>query len=199
MVFDVLYDEKSKDENLELAKRIRKFRIDKGLTLAQLAEKTGFNLSYISKIENAKNSPPIATLSKIARALGIGIADLFKDTYPEEILALTKANERIKVARQGHFIGYSYESINHRKKKKNFDAFIVTLPVQSKPSSLLFDHEGEEMLYVLEGVIEFNFNNNFYKLREGDCVHFDSSYPHNGRSAGDKEAKALLIIYSQNK
>lgn len=199
MAFDVLYDEKARDENLALAKSIKKFRIDKGLTLAQLAEKTGFNVSYISKIENAKNSPPIATLSKIARALGINIADLFKDTYPQEIFALTKACERIKVARQGHFIEYSYESINHRKKKKNFDAFIVTLPGQSKPSSLLFDHEGEEMLYVLEGVIEFNFNNNIYKLKEGDCIHFDSSYPHNGRSAGDRESKALLIIYSQNK
>lgn len=183
-------------EDLELAKRIKNLRLERRLTLEQLANKTGFNKSYISKIENARNSPPIATLSKIAQALGISIADFFKDSHPEEIFALTRANDRITVARQGHLIGYSYESINHRKKKKNFDAFIATFPVQQKPSGLLFDHEGEEMIYVVEGVLEFNFNNQFYTLNVGDCVHFDASYPHNGRSIEDKEAKALLIICS---
>lgn len=87
-------------EDFEISKKIKSLRLKRKLTLEHVAEKTGFNKSYLSKIENGKSPPPIATLSRIAQALGISIADFFKNNKSEAIFALTKVNERIKVAKQ---------------------------------------------------------------------------------------------------
>ncbi len=181
-------------EDFGLAKKLRTFRLQKGFTLEQLAARTNFNKSYLSKIENAKNTPPIATLSRIAQSLEMSIADFFKEDDADEIFALTRLNERIPVAGNGNVLGHSYESINHKKKRKSFDAFVVTFPVQKEAKEVLFDHEGEEMVYVLQGALSFRHKNNVFVLKKGDCAHFDSRHPHNAHCRGNKEAKALIII-----
>ncbi|HEX16329.1 MAG TPA: cupin domain-containing protein [Deltaproteobacteria bacterium] len=50
----------------------------------------------------------------------------------------------------------------------------------------VFQHEGEEFLYVLEGTHEFIYGDQRYIMEEGDCVYFDSEVPHAGRSLGPK-------------
>jgi mannose-6-phosphate isomerase-like protein (cupin superfamily) len=60
----------------------------------------------------------------------------------------------------------------------------------------IFSHDGEEFMYILEGVHEFIYDNKKYTLYEGDSVYFDSRIPHTGRSVGDKRAKILAVMYS---
>ena len=60
----------------------------------------------------------------------------------------------------------------------------------------VFMHEGEEFMYVLEGVHEFVYDNKRYILKEGDSIYFDSRIPHTGRSIGKKKAKILAVMYS---
>lgn len=62
--------------------------------------------------------------------------------------------------------------------------------------STVFQHEGEEFFYVLEGSIEFIYGDEKYILEAGDCMYFDAHIPHTGLSKGDKKAKVLIIIYS---
>ncbi len=63
-----------------LTKRLREIRIGKKLTLEKVAKLTGLSKGYLSQIENSDQPPPIYTLSRISRALGIDIADLFART-----------------------------------------------------------------------------------------------------------------------
>jgi len=146
-------------------------------------------------VESGKKSPPIATLSKIARALEVDIAAFFEQKKPEDQIVLVRKNERKAVVRDGTIFGYQYESIAPTKRRKKMEPFIITLPSQSKEEDR-FDHEGEELFYVLEGGINFFYGDKKYLLREGDCVYFDSSIPHRGEGMGKKSAKALVIIYS---
>ena len=60
----------------------------------------------------------------------------------------------------------------------------------------IFSHDGEEFMYILEGVHEFIYNNKKYILNEGDSIYFDSRIPHTGRSMGKKRAKMLAVMYS---
>ena len=72
---------------------------------------------------------------------------------------------------------------------------MITLPTKSKEEDR-FDHEGEELFYVLKGKIRFYYGDKEYLLKEGDCVYFDSGIPHLGEGAGGKPAKALTVIYN---
>ena len=60
----------------------------------------------------------------------------------------------------------------------------------------IFSHDGEEFMYILEGVHEFIYDNKKYILNEGDSIYFDSRIPHTGRSIGKKRAKILAVMYS---
>jgi CheY-like chemotaxis protein/DNA-binding XRE family transcriptional regulator len=67
---------------LALGNAIRDRRKSLGLTLAQMAERTGVSLGYLSQIELGKNSASIETLYKIALGLRLRIADLFQTVQP---------------------------------------------------------------------------------------------------------------------
>jgi len=182
-------------DELNIGKKIRQLRLQKCLTLERIAHSTGFTKSYISMVERGKKSPPIASLSKIARALGVDIGSFFEQRKPEDGFILVRKEDRKLVVRNGTLFGYTYESIAHKRKRKKMEPFIITMPPRRKDGPL-FDHEGEELFYVLEGRVEFLHNKKRYTLKEGDCIYFDSSLPHRGRSIGDKAAKALVVIYS---
>lgn len=182
-------------DELRIAPKIRQLRLQNRLTLDRVAERTGFTKSYLSMVELGKKSPPIATLSKIAKALGVDIAAFFEQKRPEESILLVRKEERKVVVRDGTIFGYRYESIAPTKRKRRMEPFIITLPSKSKEGDL-FDHEGEEIFYVLEGKTNFFYGDKKYLLRAGDCVYFDSSIPHRGEGMGKKPAKALVIICS---
>lgn len=180
-------------EELRIAHKIRQVRLQNKLTLEKVAQLTGFTKSYLSMVESGKKSPPIATLSKIARALNVDIAAFFEQKKPEDQIVFVPKGKGKTVVRDGNIFGYHYKSIAPMKRYKKMEPFIVTHIFQTKKLGR-FDHEGEELFYVLEGKIRFFYGDKEYVLREGDCLYFDSSIPHRGESIGKKSAKVLVVI-----
>lgn len=182
-------------DELKIARKIRRIRLQNKLTLQEMAQRMGFTKSYLSMIERGKKSPPIATLSKIAHALGVDIGAFFEQQKPEDRLVLVKAGERKAVVRDASAFGYLYESIAPTKARKKMEPFVITLTPKIR-DGVRFDHEGEELFFVLEGEIHFHYGEKKYLLRKGDSVYFDSSIPHRGEGAGGKTATALVVIYT---
>ncbi len=180
-------------EELRIMRKIRSLRLQKKLTLEKVADRAGFTKSYLSMVESGKKSPPIATLSKIAKALDVDIAAFFEEKKPEDQITLVSKGEGKPVVRDGNIFGYRYESIAPTRRHKKMEPFIVTHIFQSKKLGR-FDHEGEELFYVLEGKIRFLYGDKEYLLKEGDCLYFDSSVPHRGEGVGKKPAKVLVVI-----
>ncbi|MCX5840520.1 MAG: cupin domain-containing protein [Deltaproteobacteria bacterium] len=180
-------------DHLAIAKKIRRLRQSNKMTLEGMAEKTGFTKSYLSMIELGKKSPPIATMSKIAKALQVDIAAFFEQKKPEDHISIVRKAKRQTVVRDGTIFGYRYDLLAQTKRYKKMEPFIITLPNQSMEREY-FDHEGEELFYVLEGRINFFYGDKKITLEEGDCVYFDSGIPHRGEGAGDQVAKALVVI-----
>jgi quercetin dioxygenase-like cupin family protein len=58
-----------------------------------------------------------------------------------------------------------------------------------------FSHDGEEFIYLLEGVLEFRTENQQYILYPGDSLYFESSIPHAYRALERKNARALTVVY----
>ncbi len=179
-----------------ITKKIKELRTSRNLSLEKLAELTGFTKGYLSRIENSDKAPPIYTLSRISQALGVDITLFFSDNPDTPRLqhySITRRDERLEVGGRGTRYGYNYEALAFNKAGKNMEPYVVTVDFERKAD---FQHEGEEMLFILEGEIEFVLNEESFVLKQGDTIYFDSSLPHSGRSLGEKKAKMLLVIYS---
>lgn len=182
-------------DGIDIARKIRKIRHNNKLTLKEISSRTGFTISYLSMLESGKKSPPIATLSKIAHALSVDITTFFKKKAHSDHITLVRADKREIVVRDGTLFGYQYEAIASTMKPKKMEPFIITLSPQTSDENL-FDHEGEELLYVLSGKVRFLYGDESYSLNRGDSVYFDSSIRHRAECASGKMAKALIVIYS---
>jgi transcriptional regulator with XRE-family HTH domain len=179
----------------KIADKIKEARKNKGLTLAQLSEEVGLSKGLLSRIENNQVSPPIATLSKIARGLEVPISIFFKDNdSDQEGYAVTYSNERKQVVRRGTKIGFTYFSLTSMKSRHVIEPFIVKYPVIAKEPNVLFDHPGEEFLLVLKGEMELVYGKEKIRLEAGDSIHFDPSTPHRGQNTGNEEAECLVIV-----
>jgi transcriptional regulator with XRE-family HTH domain len=178
-----------------LGNRVRQTRMARGITLEQLANITGFTTSYLSKIENRRKVPPIATLARIARALEVDIAYFFEGEHAtdNEAVSVVRANERQPVIRGGTSFGYDYEGLAHTNRHKHMEPFIFTFP-SSISKDVYFEHEGEEFVFVLSGRVKFEAGKQSWVLQAGDSLYMDSSIPHRGHSIGG-EAKALVVIF----
>lgn len=179
----------------ELGKRIKEFRMKKGLTLQKLEEKTGFTKGYLSKVENTKKAPPVSTLVVLAKALEVSLSEIFGEKEEKSTISMVKRNERQVVARNGTIFSYSYQTLAHKFYKKHMEPYILTLPVKPKQVPL-FQHDGEEILFVLEGTMKFFHGDQEFIAEEGDCLYFDASVPHHGICQGKKEVKCLMVIYT---
>jgi transcriptional regulator with XRE-family HTH domain len=178
----------------EIGRRIKASRINKKFTLEQLANQTGFTKGYLSRIEKSEKSPPLSTLGIIARILGITISFLVGEEEQKTSFGIVKKGERPLIVR-GNALDYSYEAVAHNSPNKKMEPFILTLPLKPKKKTI-HQHEGEELLFVLEGTMKFLLGNREHILEEGDCIYFNSSFSHFGESVGRKEAKCFMVIYT---
>ena len=181
------------DEKL-INDRIKRLRLRKKITLESLAKATGFTIGYLSRIENSVSSPPISTLSKIAQALEVDVSFFLfesKVDSPQNMVIVRKSDPKESSDRASY--GYQYEALAGKKIGKNMEPYILYPDFEY---STVFQHEGEEFFYVLDGSIEFIYGDEKYILEAGDCMYFDAHIPHSGVSKGEKKAKVLIIIYS---
>jgi transcriptional regulator with XRE-family HTH domain len=182
-------------EESELGKKVQQYRIDRGLTLQELAEKTGYTKGYLSKIENSEKAPPVSTVINLAKALNISISEIFGETNGSSPICIVKKAERRVIARDGSVFGYAYQTLAHRFLNKKMEPYFLTIP-QAPKENVLFQHKGEELVFVLEGSFKFFYGEKEFIVEEGDCMYFDSSIPHYPVCQGDKEAKCLIVIYT---
>jgi transcriptional regulator with XRE-family HTH domain len=179
----------------EISRRIRQLRLQRGLSMGVLAKKAGFTKSYVSQIENLKREPTIGTLVTIAHALGVNVFSLIGgEKLPEEeqAFAIVRARDRRKVDIPSAAAGTVYESINYKKKDRLMDAYVLTSATEFSDKPMA--HEGQELLFLLEGREEVVYNDTTYLLEAGDCCYFDSSTPHGGRSVGERPSKILIVF-----
>jgi transcriptional regulator with XRE-family HTH domain len=193
-------DVKNELKDLNLGQKIKNLRQRRGMSLERVAEKANLSEPLLSQIEGEIVAPPVATLLKISKALGVNIGYFFQEQGTEKHAVIVPKNERRKVFRRIHEdpskVGYYYESLAYPKAEKHMEPFHVTFEVKKKEDLLFFNHKGEEFIYVLDGQLEFNYENETHSLSAGDSLYFDSSIPHAFRAVGKKNAAAIDVIYA---
>jgi len=175
-----------------IAKRIRKIRLAKGLTLTEAAKRSELTKSALSKIETAQISPPISTMIRIAKALGVALLEFFIDEENTPVCVYTPKNARQVVNQEGSNFGYRYEALALNKRNKYVEPFILTIEPGDPPGE--FYHKGQEFIYMLEGAMEFTVGDNTYRLKPGDSIYFDSEIKHKTQVIGKKTVKFVAVF-----
>ncbi|MCG8565675.1 MAG: XRE family transcriptional regulator [Desulfobacterales bacterium] len=178
-----------------ICQNIKALRLQHNLTLEELAQKTGLTKGYLSKVERSGKAPPYSTLNKIANALGMEVTTLLSESRQppkDQPLFLSRAQDRPLIHASQQFAGYDYEILAEGKPGKNMEPFILHAPFDIPR---LYQHEGEELIHILEGELEFHHGESSYILKKGDNIYFDAHLPHAGKSLGPNRAKLLVVIY----
>lgn len=179
----------------KIGKRIKSFRLQKNLTLQELADRTGYSKGYLSKVEKSEKAPPVATLSTIARELGGTVASFLGEDPQNDTICMVRKSQRTLMARTGEEFGYAWEALANPYPNKHMEPFILSYPSDDALKHS-FQHDGEEMLFVLQGKMRFKYGDKEYVLEKGDCVYFDSGALHTGEPIGDEPLKTLIVLYS---
>ncbi|MGQ7944197.1 helix-turn-helix domain-containing protein [Flavobacterium sp. WC2509] len=161
--------------SLEVGERIRILRINQNRTLQEVADSCGLSKSMISKIENNKTIPSVATLVKIASTLGTTISGLLEqDGWDKAIVTSRKeAVEKLVMTEKGYLI-FPYASEYHEKKMQPF--LFVARKGEVIPHQL--SHEGEEFVFVVEGTMKMQIGDTEYILKTGDSLYFNALQKH---------------------
>ena len=176
-----------------ISKNIKKIRKEKGFTLKQLSTQSTVSVSMISKIENSQTLPSIATYIKIASALGVSFSQLVSDENTDVDISIVKATER-PIITKGPYVA---SPLAYKKGKKEMEPFIFYYSEGQK--FVKHCHENEEMIFVIEGTLEFKYGKQIVILKKGDCVYFNGSIVHGARSLSPKGSTAIVIVSSKYK
>jgi ribosome-binding protein aMBF1 (putative translation factor)/quercetin dioxygenase-like cupin family protein len=161
-----------------IANHVRRRRQDIGLTVGQLAERSGISKGMLSKIENAQTSPSLATLERLAGALDMPLTSLFRGLAEERDAVFVKADSGPEIVRQGTRAGHAYQLLGSlRGPRKQVEPLLVTLTERAEifPS---FQHSGIELLYMLSGTLDYSYGKQQYRMEPGDTLQFEGDIPH---------------------
>ena len=196
-----IQDDNTALEALRIGSKIRELREKRRYTLHDMTAKTGLPKDLLAQIESGEFIPPIATLMKLASALGVGMTYFFKDEAGSEKIAVTRAREHVRMKRRPHHregeVNYIYEALETRKANKHMEPFLVEFPVQDTSEMVFVSHQGEEFLHLLEGQLEFRSIDHVEVLNSGDSIYFESDLSHSFRCLGEKSAKAIVVVWSK--
>lgn len=171
---------------MELSSRIRKLRRQQGRTLEEIGTACGFTRSLLCKIEAGKTTPPVATLTKIAAALGVQVSDLLSAETQRTTVHTVAADADKGLVRTKK--GYLFHTFAAGRPGKRMQPYLfVAEKGKIKPQAL--EHRGEEFVYVIEGQMKYRVGAVEYRLTAGDSLYFDAEEPH------DLEPLSKKVVY----
>ena len=189
--------------NKIIGAKIRSIRETKQLSLEEVAERSGLGIEQIERIENNVDFPSLAPLIKIARVLGVRLG-----TFLDDQTELGPVICRKKDSSETNSIGFTnnsslarkhmeYHSLSQDKSGRHMDPFLIDVaPSEEGVNFVLSTHEGEEFIFVLEGIIEINYGKNTFILEEGDSIYYDSIVAHHVHAADNHSARIIGVVYT---
>jgi transcriptional regulator with XRE-family HTH domain len=172
-----------------LGQRIREVRRRNNVTLRELAEEVGVTESFVSQVERGVANPSMATLRRIADALGATVASLFVGI--ESSGMVVRAGERKRMAHPaGSVDDYLLTPPGAKTMQVVFSAVAAGKGSGDEPYSHAAD---EECVIVLTGRLDVGLDGEIHHLGTGDALLLDPKHPHSYHNPGPDAATALWV------
>ena len=170
-----------------VGRQVRRWRQERGLTLAQVAERSGLNVGYLSQIENDKGSPSLEALAAIGEALAVPITWFLLDAVPPP--KVVRASERRVSEGPG---GARIEQVDGGAPR---DLRIVLATASPGEGTGLHAHSGDEHHFMIAGRMRLSQADFETELGPGDYLLWDATVPHTAQAVGDEPAVVLLVSH----
>jgi quercetin dioxygenase-like cupin family protein len=171
--------------------RIMKIRKEKDLSLDEISKMTGFDVEFLSKIENKELQPQLGTVIRLSKALDSAFGRLVSGVG-DKLYSITRKDERRAISRSTSKKGrkqiYTYKSLAPDVKGRHMEAFLVQLEEDPEKETSL--HEGEEFIFVLDGEVILEIGEDKFELEPGDSAYYLSTTAHH---IAAKKGKATIV------
>ena len=176
---------------VDVGERLRAIRSLRRVTLRTVAERAELSESFLSQIERGRANASVASLKRIAAALGVNVADLFEpDGRRSEPRVLRREGRpTLKFGTLGQKFMLTPRPLEH------LQVIVGEFERGGSTGDEPYTHgDSEELLLVLSGRVHVQLGTEVYDLRTGDSVHYRSSTPHRVSNPGDESAEVLFVI-----
>jgi len=184
---------------IKVGESVKEIREKKDLSIQDISQRTGLEPELLMEIEKGEISPPLGTIIKLAKALEMKMG-YFISGAEDLPYTIMRKNERKLISRydskKGDRYGYEFSSLAPYKKDRHMEPFLVTL----EPSDIEEErstHDGQEFIYVLEGIMEVRISEEVHLLEPGDAIYYDSTVPHLVKCRGKDKTKILAVLYAE--
>ncbi|MHB1417215.1 MAG: cupin domain-containing protein [Chloroflexota bacterium] len=172
-----------------IGQRLREARLARGWSARDLAAAGDIALNTVSLIERGKISPTVATLHKLANALGVPLS-FFVEEPAGRPIAFLRRDERRKTRGMRMWL----ENLGAGLPEQTMEPLLVALEPSADSGPEPIVHAGQELVFCLEGQIEYQVEDETYLLGPEDSLFFEARLPHRWRNPTDAQARMLLII-----
>ncbi|MBR6760680.1 MAG: AMP-binding protein [Oscillospiraceae bacterium] len=179
----------------EVAQRIRSLREDLGITIDEMADRTGFSVDEYTLFESGEQDFSFTFIHKCAGVFDVDITELMEGHSPELTgYTVTRKGEGMPIVRR---TGFVYNRLAHKFKDKIAEPFHVVIPYSEEALSRplhLGSHAGQEMDIVVKGTLRMIIGSHTETLHEGDCIYYDSSIPHDEIALGGEDCEIYAFV-----
>jgi transcriptional regulator with XRE-family HTH domain len=179
----------------DVGPQLRALRQQRGLSLRTLAELCDLSPNTISLIERGESSPSVSTLHRLAMALGVHITAFFEEHAEHMQVVLTRTAER---SRSGS-ANVVLESLGTGLEEQSLEPFLVTMKPGADSGQQIMVHTGQEMVYCLQGEVEYEVAGQPYRLATGDTLLFQARLAHRWRNPAEVPATFLMVFCTGGK
>jgi transcriptional regulator with XRE-family HTH domain len=175
----------------EIGAKVAKARAERGWSLAMLAERAGLSTAAVHKIEKSGMTPTIASLMKVAAALGKSVGYFVEEVEATRPVTLIRRDERSRLYTSKQ--GLELQNISGRYGPfwvAGAEAFVEP-EADSGPEPM--SHPGEELVLLLEGRMAFTIDGEPYELEAGDSIHFRTVRRHSWANPTRRRARAVWL------
>jgi transcriptional regulator with XRE-family HTH domain len=189
--------EGARENSLEasIGRQVREFRIKLNMTVVDLARQADLSAGMLSKIENGMTSPSLGTLQGLSRALNVPVTAFFRKFEESRDATYVAAGQGLAIERRGTRSGHQYQLLGHSIGNKDIvlEPYLVTLSEKSDVFPV-FQHSGQEFIYLLEGEMTYRHGAKLYPMKAGDSLFFDADAPHGPEELHKLPIRLLSVI-----
>ena len=175
-----------------LGRRLRVLRKAGGLSLQQVAGRTGLSIGYLSQVERGVSSASVRALAIIAEGLGVGLAGLFSAQVSSDGARFGFRGDESQVFNIP-FDGVEKRLLTPGAQSAGLSLFLMTIAPGGSSGEAPYNHAGEEAGHVQAGTLELTVDSEIRLLKAGDSFRFLSARPHRWRNAGRGVCKVLWV------
>jgi len=174
-----------------IGENIKALRLGSKMTLKDLSEATGLSIGFLSQVERGLTALAITSLEKIAQALEVDLSYFFPMKSKSDSEVMKSYEREVFQVENNQFIHYHLS--NQLENMDILPKLVEILPMSEDKDIPTHQHDGEEFVFVLEGVFTLILNSERRDLYPGDSAHFSSTTVHNWANFTNKTVKVLVV------